>query len=183
MLGKLLFCRGGFMRHHGRHHGFGPFGGPWMGPEWGDETRARRGDIKYQILEVLAEKPRHGYDIIKDIEQRRGGFRPSAGSVYPTLQMLEDGGFVTSEQVDGKKVYTITNEGRVMLDNREPQEDDDEPRGPREQVRHLKESAMKLAHAVMQAARTGHPDIRKRTKQILDKARREVYALLAEDEA
>ena len=60
----------------------------------------------------------HGYEIINSMEARRGGCRPSAGSVYPTLQMLEEGGYLTSEQVDGKKVYTITGEGRQLLEER-----------------------------------------------------------------
>lgn len=161
--------------------GFGPFAGPWGGDWRGEGGRKKRGDIKFLILELLAEKPRHGYDIIRDLEQRQGGlYRPSPGSVYPTLQMLEDGGYVTSEQVEGKKVYTITNEGRVLLDSRtpaEPEEGDD----AFEHVMAAKDSAMKLAHAVMQAIRTGDPRTTGHLKTILDQARRDIYALLAED--
>ncbi len=75
-----------------------------------------RGDIKYVILNLLKEKPKHGYEIMKDIESKMGGFyAASAGSVYPTLQMLEDQGYVKSNPVDGKKVYEITPEGRDFL--------------------------------------------------------------------
>src|SRR5690348_13325012 len=96
--------------------GFGPFGGP--GPFGGQGERFfGRGDLKYVILELLRDQPRHGYDIIRALEERmRGRYRPSPGSVYPTLQMLEDLGYVTSTQQDGKKVYTITDEGRRYLD-------------------------------------------------------------------
>jgi DNA-binding PadR family transcriptional regulator len=75
-----------------------------------------RGDIKYLILDLLAEKPRHGYEIIKELEARFCGFyTPSAGSVYPTLQMLEDLGFVRSQEGEGKKTYEITDKGREEL--------------------------------------------------------------------
>ena len=80
---------------------------------WGDEPRTRRGDIKFILLELLSERPQHGYELIKELEARRGGFRRLIpGSVYQTLQMLEEGGYVTSEEVDGKRVYTITESGR-----------------------------------------------------------------------
>lgn len=72
-----------------------------------------RGDIKHLILDLLNEKPRHGYEIIKELEARFCGFyTPSAGTVYPTLQMLEEMGFVKSEESDGKRVYHITEKGR-----------------------------------------------------------------------
>ena len=77
-----------------------------------------RGDLKYALLEQLTSGPRHGYELIKALEARAGGFyTPSAGSVYPTLQLLEDRGWVTSETVEGKRTYTITNEGRQALDD------------------------------------------------------------------
>jgi DNA-binding PadR family transcriptional regulator len=97
--------------HGHRHAGFGP---------WGFRERLfEKGDLKYVILDLLAEKPRHGYDIIRDLEGRLGGFySPSPGAVYPTLQMLEDLGHVTSYQQDGKRVYQITEEGRAFLTER-----------------------------------------------------------------
>ncbi len=75
-----------------------------------------RGDLKYALLELLQERPKHGYEMMKNLEERMGGFyAPSAGAVYPTLQLLEDRGWATSETVEGKKVYTITDEGRAAL--------------------------------------------------------------------
>jgi DNA-binding PadR family transcriptional regulator len=113
---------------------FGPrnlrdlFGGamPWEAwSGWGEEDwrhRRRRprfferGDLKYVILDLLAEKPRHGYEIIRALEERFGGFyAPSPGSVYPTLQLLDDLGYVTSTRQGDKKVYAITDAGRAFL--------------------------------------------------------------------
>ena len=92
---------------------WGGFGGFFGGP---NERFFGRGDLKYVILELLKDQPRHGYDIIRALEERmRGYYRPSPGSVYPTLQMLEDLGYVSSSQQEGKKVYTITDEGRRYL--------------------------------------------------------------------
>lgn len=78
-----------------------------------------KGDLKYVILDLLKDKPSHGYEIIRALEERSHGFySPSAGSVYPTLQLLEDMGYVSSTEQDGKKVYAITDEGRGFLKER-----------------------------------------------------------------
>ena len=91
-----------FYEHHGRH-----------------SRLFEKGDLKYVILDLIKDKPSHGYEIIKALEDRFHGFySPSAGSVYPTLQLLEDMGYVTSTEQDGKKVYTITEEGRKFLKER-----------------------------------------------------------------
>jgi DNA-binding PadR family transcriptional regulator len=85
--------------------------------------------VKFALLELLQERPMHGYEMMKALEEKSGGFySPSAGSIYPTLQMLEDRGFVTSNNVEGKKVYTITDSGRAMLAER--QKNDEEFAGP-----------------------------------------------------
>jgi DNA-binding PadR family transcriptional regulator len=79
-----------------------------------------RGDLKFVILDLLKDKPSHGYEIIKNLEGRFHGFyAPSAGSVYPTLQLLEDMGYVTSAERDGKKVYTITDAGKAFLEEKQ----------------------------------------------------------------
>jgi DNA-binding PadR family transcriptional regulator len=85
-----------------------------------------QGDLKYVILQLLEEKPRHGYEIIKALEERFGGmYSPSAGTVYPTLTLLEDLGYarVTVED-SGKKVYSITDEGRAYLQQNRSAVDD-----------------------------------------------------------
>jgi len=75
------------------------------------------GEIKFVILRLLKEKPRHGYEIIKALEERMAGcYSPSPGTVYPTLQMLEDQGYVRSSEASGKKVYEITPEGERYLE-------------------------------------------------------------------
>src|SRR5438045_8953860 len=104
---------------------FGP-GRPFRnrGP-FGDGHRFfGRGDMKYALLELLQERPMHGYEMMKALEERSGGFYvPSAGSIYPTLQMLEDRGLVTVVEADGKKVYTITDTGRALLTDRKKEEE------------------------------------------------------------
>jgi DNA-binding PadR family transcriptional regulator len=78
-----------------------------------------KGDLKYVVLDLLKDKPGHGYEIIRALEERSHGFySPSAGSVYPTLQLLEDMGYVSSTEQDGKKIYAITDEGRRFLTER-----------------------------------------------------------------
>jgi DNA-binding PadR family transcriptional regulator len=75
-----------------------------------------KGDLKYVILNLLKDKPGHGYEIIRALEETSHGFyTPSAGSVYPTLQMLEDMGYVRSSERDGKRIYTITDDGTKFL--------------------------------------------------------------------
>lgn len=83
------------------------------------------GDLKYVILEMLAERPMHGYEVMNALEEHtRGCYRPSPGSVYPTLQWLEDEGLVRVEETDGKKVYHVTDAGRSFLDEHRPQVDE-----------------------------------------------------------
>jgi DNA-binding PadR family transcriptional regulator len=78
------------------------------------------GEVKFVILRLLKEKPRHGYEVIKALEEKLGGYyTPSAGTVYPTLQLLEDEGYIKADDSDGKKVYHVTPEGeRYLEENR-----------------------------------------------------------------
>jgi len=101
--------------------GTGGFAGfPWGPPRRGGRRRAQMfesGEVKFVILRLLREKPRHGYDIMKALEERMGGhYSPSAGTVYPTLQLLEDQGYVRAVETEGRKVYHITPEGERFLD-------------------------------------------------------------------
>lgn len=112
-----------------------------------DEPRMRRGDIKFLLLELLSEQPSHGYDLIKRMEARYGGFRRlSPGSVYPTLQLLEDGGYVVGETTEGKRVYTITDAGQQLLAERAQQEP---PGGPWGAVRNKPQEFHQLRQAAM----------------------------------
>lgn len=118
--GPRFFMRRGPFGHGGP---FGP-GGPGEGSRF-----FGRGDIKFALLELLQERPMHGYEMMKALEEKSGGFyTPSAGSIYPTLQMLEDRGFVTVKEVEGKKVYSITDTGRGLLAERH--KNDEEFAGP-----------------------------------------------------
>lgn len=180
--------------HHGRHHGKGFGGQDFFGGGfdrgWGEEQRTRRGDIKFLLLELLLEQPRHGYDLIKQIENRYGGFRRlSPGSVYPTLQMLEEGGYVTSEAREGKKVYTITEAGQQLLADRVADNDSDSPwdtfrnltSGKSQELIELRKAATDLAGAVMQVARSGNSAKTSRAQRLLEQVKRDIYALLAEE--
>jgi DNA-binding PadR family transcriptional regulator len=92
----------------------------WFGSDGSRQRRFEKGDLKYVILGLIAEKPRHGYEVIRALEERFGGlYTPSPGAVYPTLQLLEDLGYVTAQQQDGKRVYAIADDGRRFLAERE----------------------------------------------------------------
>jgi len=134
--------------------------------------------MKYLLLEILKEGPRHGYEMINNLEGNFRGYRPSPGSVYPTLQMLEEGGFVTSEQIDGKKVYTLTDEGRKLLDERGGSRFEETPGMKR--AFEIRQSLKKLAIAVREGANASDEEAVKRIGEILDRARKEVYSVLAE---
>lgn len=100
--------------------GFPFFGARAFGMGWARRRRRRwfdAGDMKYVILKLLRDKPRHGYEVMKELEERlHGCYSPSPGTVYPTLQWLEDEGLVKATEVDGKKVYEVTDAGKKFLD-------------------------------------------------------------------
>src|SRR5215213_1772891 len=161
-----------------RWEGFGGWGpqrghGHWRG-------RAARlfeqGDLKYVILRLLEEKPRHGYDIIKELENRFGGsYAPSPGTVYPTLTMLEDLGFarIVPEE-GGKKIYEITDEGRKYLAEHSNTVNDIFERIARfvggftdAPMRDLNQAFQKLARATYKTA-TSHINDKERIDKIRD---------------
>lgn len=179
-------------RHHhersdrpfrGRH---GPFGAGWFGPPPWAGRRARRGDVRAALLALLAEKPMHGYDVIQELESRSGGaWRPSPGSIYPTLQMLEDGGLVTSEDRDGKRVYSLTDAGKAEVEERKERTGGAPPwefgPGGGEGQMQLRDAFFQLAAALMQVARTGTTQQMKQASEFVAEARKKVYAILAQD--
>ena len=95
-------------------------GGPGRGGRIG--RFLEHGDLRFVVLALIEEQPRHGYELIKELEERSGGaYRPSPGVVYPTLSLLEDEGFVRQAGGDtGRKLYEITDEGRAALDQNRP---------------------------------------------------------------
>jgi len=148
----------------------------------------QRGSLKYVILELIKEKPRHGYEIIRTLEERAHGFyAPSPGAVYPTLQMLEEMGYVTSAQQDGKKLYTITDEGRRFLDERKDLAEDIEDHF---RLHWRVESVKELGETMREFARFGqvfgrrmrHADAEKvkRVREVISRSIKEIEAILEE---
>jgi DNA-binding PadR family transcriptional regulator len=180
----------------GRHHrgggpgwaGFGPGafgrGFPFGPPFAGGGRRAGRGDIRAAILALLAEKPMHGYQIIQELAERSGGaWRPSPGSVYPTLQQLEDEGLVRAVQSEaGRRVHELTEAGRAeaaSAGGRSPWEEAaehqaGEPSG-------LRELFLQVAAAAWQVAQAGSSGQHAAAAEILKDTRRRLYQLLADD--
>ncbi|HEY2479364.1 MAG TPA: PadR family transcriptional regulator [Solirubrobacterales bacterium] len=182
MYSKHSHCR---PRHPGgrgreefaRSRGFG-YGRGRGGP------RARRGDVRAAVLALLAERSMHGYEMIKEIEERsEGAWTPSAGSIYPTLQMLEDEGLIRGEESDGKRRFGLTEAGRTE------QAEKAEDVTPWDAVRagasaghlQLRHSIGNLLIAVKQVGQAGDEGQQKRVRELLDETRREVYAILAEE--
>ena len=116
------------MRGRGFAFGFDP--DAWFGGMSGSRSRGRRqwfgaGDMKYVILKLLNKRPMHGYEVMKELEEETSGcYKPSPGTVYPTLTWLEDEGLVKSAEADGKKVYSITDAGRAFLEENKGTVDD-----------------------------------------------------------
>jgi DNA-binding PadR family transcriptional regulator len=143
--------------------------------------RMGRGDIRTAILTALTAEPMHGYQIIQAIEKRTlGAWKPSPGSIYPTLQLLADEGLVTSEQVGERKVYSLTDAGRTVAEEAGPLPGDARTGTDHHRSR-LPKSGARLAQAAAQVMQTGTPEQRERAADLLDDTRRKLYALLAED--
>ena len=144
--------------------------------------RVRRGDVRSAILALLDDRPMHGYEMIQELEERTGGrWTPSAGSIYPTLQLLEDEGLVTAEEVEGRKVYSLTESGQKAVPERteggRPWEQGDED-SPRFEAR---KELFKLMGAAKQLARADNEEQLTKAAEILKDARRKLYGLLAEE--
>jgi DNA-binding PadR family transcriptional regulator len=180
-------------RDHGRRHAhgdwppfFGPgFGrGPWGGGRGrGRGRRGRRGDVRTALLALLSERPMHGYEMIQELDERTGGiWRPSPGSVYPTLQMLEDEGLVASTQSEGRKLFTLTDEGATVAataaENPPWANIADETVAEAHDVR---AAAFGLFNALREVGTQGSEDQRARALEVLAEARRKLYAILAEE--
>lgn len=168
------FFAGGF-----GHGGFGPGGGGPFG-----RGRARRGDVRAAILALLSERPMHGYEMIQELDERTHGlWRPSPGSIYPTLQLLEDEGLVDHEDDNGKRSYRLTDAGREAvsgLADRAPW--DAVTAGADPQSLNLRRSLGQLAAAAVQVMRAGSTAQQEEAERILAEARRRLYTLLASEE-
>jgi DNA-binding PadR family transcriptional regulator len=159
-----------------------PFGAPWArGPR---APKARRGDVRAAILAVLADAPRNGYQIIQEIAERsRGVWKPSPGSIYPTLQQLEDEGLVRAEENAGRRAYALTEEGRAYV-----AEHADEVAAPWEAMTEadsedgIKPLIGQVAAAVWQIVAVGTAEQQARGREALIELRRKLYAILSEDD-
>ncbi|HEX6446995.1 MAG TPA: PadR family transcriptional regulator [Streptosporangiales bacterium] len=202
----------GRRRHGGRRHGPrggfppmppGPPGPPGFGPGpgfdprafgmrgfgrrgFGRPPRARRGDVRAGVLALLAERPMNGYQIIQELKERSGGYwRPSPGSVYPALQQLEDEGLVRTVEVDGRKAYELTDEGRAHVDSRPEAYDapwESVSGNIDDDVQELTALGAQLSWAAIQVTQAGTNAQLQQAKQVLADARRRLYRILAEDD-
>lgn len=142
-------------------------------------TRAGRGEVRSAVLELLAESPMHGYQIIREIEERSSGsWKPSAGSVYPTLQLLADEGLISAEESNGRKIYSLTDTGREEVAGTEAP-------APWESTGNafaaLPKAGFELAQAAAQVGRTGSAKQVQDAVAVLDESRRRLYSILAQD--
>ncbi|MDP9189393.1 MAG: PadR family transcriptional regulator [Actinomycetota bacterium] len=164
-------------RRHSAHGGYEMRSG--HGPRG---HRRKRGDVRSAILTLLGERGMHGYEMIQELEERTGGrWRPSAGSIYPTLQLLEDEGLVTAAEVEGRKVYSLTDAGTKAVaeigDRKRPWENGD-PDSPHHKLR---TEAFRLRGALMQIGQAGDEGQVAKAVEILTDTRRRLYAILAEE--
>lgn len=169
---------------------FGPPGGPpWGGPHWGGPRgrghrgRARRGDVRASILALLKDRAMHGYEMIQEISERSSGaWRPSPGSVYPTLQLLEDEGLITSEESGGKRLFTLTEEGRTEAGAGPDAPWEEAARGGDwEAMREVKQAASGLISAFGQVMATGDEEQRAKAVTVVNEARKKLYLILADE--
>jgi len=162
----------------------GPFGGPGWGPHRRGRGRARRGDVRLALLRLLAEEPRNGYQLIQAIEERSEGlWRPSPGSVYPTLAQLEDEGLIRSVEADGARRFEITDAGREQLAGRAGEPDpwessDDDGDNPLSELAPL---VIQIGKATYQLASVGDRVQREKARALLQDTRRALYRILADD--
>lgn len=167
-------------------HAPAPPYGPWKMRRRRPFGRARRGDIRAGILALLAEEAMHGYQIIQELGSRSGGlWRASPGSVYPTLQLLEDEGLVSHEESDGKRVYALTEEGRKQaaeLRERTGRLPWEMPAEADDTALRLHKAAFQVEAAAMQAAHAGSRAQVEQAIEVLADARRRIYAILAEED-
>lgn len=147
-------------------------------------SRMNKGDVRSAVLSLLLEQPMHGYQIIREIEERSGGsWKPSPGSVYPTLQLLTDEGLVRAEESGGRKTYSLTDEGRAAAGDETTERTAPwESAGSRDSGRMtaLPKAGVELAQAAAQVARTGDKEQVAAAVEILDDARRKLYSILAQ---
>ena len=148
------------------------------------DIRMKRGDVRSSIIRLLHESPMHGYQIIHEIESRSGGvWKPSPGSVYPTLQLLADEGLIESHESDGRRTYSLTASGIEVAEAEAKSPapwltGSERPTGPRGT---LAKSGVKIAKAAAEVARTGTKEQMASAAVILDDATSALSKLLSQN--
>jgi DNA-binding PadR family transcriptional regulator len=172
--------RGGFgFDPRGGFGGFG-FGGPRN--RRGGGRRGKRGDVRAAILVLLADRAMHGYEMIQEIAERSGGlWRPSPGSVYPTLQLLVDEGLIVGTETEGsKRLFELTGEGRAAAEKVETPPWEEIAEGVDPGHVNLRTALTQLMGAVAQSAYAASEEQQTRIVDIINNARREIYNILGE---
>ncbi len=152
----------------------------------GGRGRRRRGDVRLALLMLLAEEPRNGYQLMQTIEERSGGrWRPSPGSVYPTLAQLEDEGLIRAVEHDGTKLFEITDEGRERLGQSKtdpaPWAEDEETDPDAHSVSEMASLVIQIGKAAWQVAQEGDERQTEKARRTLAETRRALYRILAQD--
>ncbi|MDI1459443.1 helix-turn-helix transcriptional regulator [Catellatospora sp. KI3] len=167
--------------------GFGPGFGPGGrgGGHGRGGGRGRRGNVRAAVLGLLKERPMHGYEMISELEARTGGvWRPSPGSIYPTLQLLEDEGLIVSEESGGRKRFSLTEAGQAEA----ARTTDNGGRPPWQQfdaehiaeAQEFRQAGVALMEALRQIGISGTEAQRQAALEVLVDARRRLYTILAE---
>ncbi len=164
--------------------GFGPPKGPRRRRRRMRWRLFERGDLKFVMLSLIADRPMHGYEVMKALEKEsRGTYKASPGSVYPTLQMLEDEGYLTSSEETGKRVYSITDAGREYLEENQEAVDDVFERVNSftdsffgDGMRDLSAAFKRLAQTTFEGAMRGphDPEVLERMTEVLEQATRDM---------
>jgi DNA-binding PadR family transcriptional regulator len=150
--------------------------------------RMRRGILKFALLKLLDELPRHGYDLIRAVREK--GWGGGAGSVYPILSALEAAGLIAGREEGERRIYEITEQGRRLLgehaaelerilNEAEAREEEDEAQN--DATAQLRDSARRLMQAIAQLGPSSKPETIERVCKLLKEARKEIYELLAEE--
>ena len=157
---------------------------------WKAGRKLRRGILKFVVLKFLAESDRHGYDLMR-LFAEKGWRAPRPGSIYPILNALEEEGFLTSRTEGERRVYEITEKGRRHLEEHTAhageffenffEDDSEESEGKAAPNSGLREAAERLMQAIAQIGPSSKPDTTEAVRELLDKTRKEIYTLLAQE--
>jgi DNA-binding PadR family transcriptional regulator len=169
----------------------------WDDPRWGTRgwhgrrehrrgmRRMRRGILKFALLKLLSELPRHGYDLIRAAREK--GWPGGPGSVYPLLSALEGAGLVTGREEGDRRIYEITEQGRTLLGEHAAElerflnDEDLDDEAEHDTTAQLRDSARRLMQAIAQLGPSSKPETVERVSELLKEARKKIYELLAEE--